>query len=89
MSDSEIRRAVAHQPPLSMELSRQEYWSGLPFPSLGDPYPGIKPGCLALQVDSSPLQHQTVGLGKKKYFPYRLINRGKCWPYNCRGLNAL
>ena len=27
---------VAHQAPLSMELSRQEYWSGLPFPSLGN-----------------------------------------------------
>ena len=35
---------VAHQAPLSMEFSRQEYWSGLPFPSLGDlPNPGIKP----------------------------------------------
>ena len=34
---------VAHQAPLSMEFSRQEYWSGLPFPSPGDlPYPGIK-----------------------------------------------
>ena len=34
---------VAHQVPLSMEFPRQEYWSGLPFPSLGDlPYPGIK-----------------------------------------------
>ena len=27
---------VAHQAPPSMEFSRQEYWSGLPFPSLGD-----------------------------------------------------
>ena len=34
---------VAHQAPLSMEFSRQVYWSGLPFPSLGDtPDPGIK-----------------------------------------------
>ena len=32
-----------HQPPLSMGFSRQEYWSGLPFPSPGDlPYPGIE-----------------------------------------------
>ena len=38
-------RTVAHQAPLSMEFSRQEYWSGLPFASPGDlPYPGIKPG---------------------------------------------
>ena len=35
---------VAHQAPLSMGFSRQEYWSGLPFPSPGDlPDPGIKP----------------------------------------------
>ena len=35
---------VARQDPLSMEFSRQEYWSGLPFPSPGDlPDPGIKP----------------------------------------------
>ena len=35
---------VAHQAPLSMGFPRQEYWSGLPFPSPGDlPNPGIKP----------------------------------------------
>ena len=35
---------VAHQAPLSMEFSRQEYWNGLLFPSPGDlPRPGIKP----------------------------------------------
>ena len=34
---------VVHQPPLSMEFSMQEYWSGLPFPSPGDlPDPGIE-----------------------------------------------
>ena len=39
---------VAHQTPLSMEFSRQEYWSGLPFPSLGHlPDPGIEPTSLA------------------------------------------
>ena len=44
---------VAHQAPLSMGLSRQEYWSGLPFPSPGDlPEPGIKPWSPALQADS-------------------------------------
>ena len=36
---------IAHQAPLSMEFSRQEYWSGLPFSSPGDlPEPGIEPG---------------------------------------------
>ena len=45
--------AVALQAPLSMEFFRQEYWSGLPFPFLGDlPDPGIKPGSPALQADS-------------------------------------
>ena len=44
---------VAHQAPLSMGFSRQEYWSGLPFPSPGDlPDTGIEPGSPALQADS-------------------------------------
>ena len=39
---------VARQAPLSMGFSRQEYWSGLPFPPLGDlPDPGIEPLSLA------------------------------------------
>ena len=43
---------VAHQGPLPMGVSRQEYWSGLPFPSPGDlPNPGIEPGSPALQTD--------------------------------------
>ena len=43
----------AHQAPLPMEFSRQEYWSGYPFPSPGDlPHPGIEPRSPALQVDS-------------------------------------
>ena len=43
---------VAHQAPLSMGFARQEYWSGLPFPSPGDrPYPGIEPRSPALQAD--------------------------------------
>ena len=41
--------------PLSMELSRPEYWSAYPFPPPGDhPNPGIRPRSLALQVDSFP-----------------------------------
>ena len=40
---------VAHQASPSMEFSRQEYWSGLPFSSPGDlPDPGIEPGSTAL-----------------------------------------
>ena len=56
MSDScETPWTVAHEAPLSMGFSRQEYWSGLPFPSPGDlPNPGIEPGSSALQADSLP-----------------------------------
>ena len=40
---------VAHQAPLSMGFSRQEYWSELPFPSPGDlPNPGVEPASSAL-----------------------------------------
>ena len=51
--------SVAHQAPLSMRFPRQEYWSGLPFPSPGDlPDPGIEPfspRLLHWQADSLPL----------------------------------
>ena len=53
---------VACQAPLSMGFSRQEYWSGLPYPPPRDlPDPGIKPtspAVPALQADSLPLSHQ-------------------------------
>ena len=42
-------QTVAHQAPMSMGYSRQEYWNGLPFPPQGDlPDPGIKPASPAL-----------------------------------------
>ena len=45
--------SIARQAPLSMELPRQEYWSGLPFPPPGDLlHPGIDPTSPALQADS-------------------------------------
>ena len=44
---------VTYQAPPSMGFSRQEYWSGLPFPSPGDlPNPGIEPGSPTLQADA-------------------------------------
>ena len=50
-SDSATPWTVAHQAPLSMGFSRQEYWSGLPFPSPGDlPNPGIEPGSPSLRT---------------------------------------
>ena len=67
---------VAHQVPLSMGFSRQEYWSGLPFPSPGDlPNPGIKPMSPALQADSllTELQGKPKGNHKRnKKTTYRL-----------------
>ena len=48
-----------------MRFSRQEYWSGLPFPSPGDLHkPGIKPGSPALQADALP--SEPPGKQKKK-----------------------
>ena len=45
--------SIAHQAPLSMGFSRQEYWSGLPFPSPGDlSNPGIEPSSPSLQIDA-------------------------------------
>ena len=55
VSDSEIPWTVTYQAPPSMEFSRQEYWSGLPFPSPGDlPDPGIEPRSPTLQADALP-----------------------------------
>ena len=49
-SESAIPRTIAFQAPLSMALSQQEYWSGLPFPPPGDlPHPGME-----LVVPASP-----------------------------------
>ena len=50
---------IAYQAPLSMEFSRQEYWSGQPFPSPGDlPNLGVKAKSPELQADYLPLSHQ-------------------------------
>ena len=55
---------IAHQTPPSMGFSRQEYWSGLPFPSPGDiPDPGIKSRSPVLQADtltSEPPNNQII-----------------------------
>ena len=66
---------VACQAPLSMGFSRQEYWSGLPFPSPGDlPNPGIELGSPALQAVSLPSEP----LGKPTLIDtYRQLTQ--CW----------
>ena len=80
---------VAHQAPPSMGFSRQEYWSGLPFPSPGDlPDPGIKPrsptlqaGALASEPSGKPNGY-TVSLyflmtnslhSKELFLPFNLL----------------
>ena len=60
MSDSFVTTwTVAHQAPLYVGFPRQEYWTGLPLPSLGDlSNPGMEPGSATLAGDSLPLSHQ-------------------------------
>ena len=63
---------VAYQASPSMGFSRQEYWSGLPFPSPVDlPDPGIKPGSPALETDALTL---SKGKGALKAWP--ILERG-------------
>ena len=69
---------VAHQAPPSMGFSRQEYWSGLPFPSPGDlPNPGIEPRSPALQADALTSEPPGKPKGKSnlsKYQSFRTLN---------------
>ena len=63
---------VVYQAPPSLEFSRQEYWSGLPFPSPGDlPDPGIEPGSPALQVDALPSVESVIS--------WQLVSVLNCW----------
>ena len=63
---------IAYEGPPSMGFSRQEYWSGLPFPSPGDlPNPGIEPRSLALRVDALPSK------------PSGKISREECTNFVC------
>ena len=77
---------VAHQAPPSMGFSRQEYWSGLPFPSPGDlPDLGMEPESPALQENSS-LSHQ--GSPSSFYKTEKTIQGRKVWLFN-EWLNSL
>ena len=61
---------VAHQAPLPMEFSRQEYWSGLPFPSPGNlPNPGIK--------SASPISPALAG---------RFFTTSATWEVQCKSI---
>ena len=89
---------VAHQAPLSMEFSRQEYWSGLPCPSPGDLHNlGIELGSSALPVDSLPSEpsQKPVKRPEVLFIPSRLstlahtfINPFIKFPLNYPNLNV-
>ena len=76
--ESEVAQScltVAYYAPPSMGFSRQEYWSGLPFPFPGDlSEPGIEPGSPALQADSLPSEppgtYQSIYLYALSYLDY-------------------
>ena len=66
---------VAYQAPQSVEFSRQEYWSGLPFPSPADlPDSGTEPGSPALQADALPLSQ-----GATKEIPIQSVFSCVLW----------
>ena len=71
----------AHQAPLSMGFSRQEYWSGLLCPSPGDlPNTGIKPRSPTLQADSLPFE--LPGKSIRDWYSIILrISESKSWLY--------
>ena len=57
--------------PLFMEFSKQEYWSGLSFPSPEDlPYPGIEPMSPALQANSLPSEPPGLSMAYNMYNTY-------------------
>ena len=62
---------------MSMEMSRQEYWSGFPFPSPGDlPNPGIERMCPTLQADSLPAELLgNLSQGVLKYLAWDMSNQ--------------
>ena len=76
-----LRPHGACQAALSMEFSRQEYWSGLQCPPPGDlPNPGIKSRCSTLQVDSllsePPGEPQNPGVGRLSLLQGELLDPG-------------
>ena len=68
-------RTVAHQSPPSVEFSRQEYWSGLPFPSPGDlPNSGIEPRSPHCRQTLYCLSHQGIPRGSQGGLKSRLCS---------------
>ena len=68
-----LEQTVGHQAPLSMGFSRQEYWSGLLFPSPGDlPNPGIRP--LSTALEGRFLYHWATRKGCSFWDPHVALN---------------
>ena len=84
-------RTIALQASLSMNLSRQEYWSGLPFPTPGDlPNPGIEPGSSTLQTDSltsEPLGKFYLSI-KRSQWRYQTLSFMESGPLSCHYLTS-
>ena len=79
VSDSATPWTVACQAPLSMGFSRQEYWSGLLFPSPGDlPNPGIKPTSPAGEFFA------TAPCGKLMLGLFKILGKGLPWQFNVK-----
>ena len=67
---------ITHQAPLSMGFSRQEYWSGLPFPPPGNlPDPAINPRALVSQENSLLLSLQGSQFRKSSEYSFRLVSQ--------------
>ena len=78
---------AARQAPRSTKFSRQEYWSGLPFPSPGDLFnPRIEPGSLASQADSLPSEPPGKSDGTFSSVQFSSVSQScltLCDPMNC------
>ena len=73
---------VAYQVPLSVGFSRQEYWSGLPFPSPRDLLnPGIKPRSPTLQADALPSEPPGKPNLSSRWFNYSVIALSWTFPF--------
>ena len=80
--NSATPRPIAYRAPLSMEFSKQEYWSGLPFHSPGDlPGPGIEPWSLTLQADALP--SEPPGKPGRWQMPLLQLCSTLCDPMDC------
>ena len=92
---------VAHQAPLSVGFSRQEYWTGLPFPHPGDlPNPGTEPlfpaaaaaakslqSCLTLcdPIDGSPPGSPIPGILQARTLEWVAISFSNAWKWKVKG----